>query len=255
MKLIDSVHRRFVAALETMFRLVHPPPAGCEDGRYSMILPMHEDAVSSHPSSALLDISLAAIEHARTVNLDDIGSRMRAGPRWPEYWPGEHYKLLAGLVIALRPRTVIEVGTFTGLSALALKKFLPEDGVLTTFDITEWNAFSQTCLNESDFDNGQLIQRIADLSDAQEMKKHQELLQMADLIFVDAPKDGVFEPRFLQNLEEVEFHKPPLVVFDDIRLWKMLAVWRGITRPKLDLTSFGHWSGTGLVLWERRSRH
>jgi hypothetical protein len=29
----------------------------------------------------------------------------------------------------------------------------------------------------------------------------------------------------------------------------MLGVWRGIARPKLDLTSFGHGSGTGLVRW------
>lgn len=36
-------------------------------------------------------------------------------------------------------------------------------------------------------------------------------------------------------------------LFDDIRVWNMLAIWRGIRRPKLDLTSFGHWSGTGLV--------
>ncbi len=36
-------------------------------------------------------------------------------------------------------------------------------------------------------------------------------------------------------------------MFDDIRVWNMLEIWRGIRRPKLDLTSFGHWSGTGLV--------
>jgi hypothetical protein len=38
-------------------------------------------------------------------------------------------------------------------------------------------------------------------------------------------------------------------MFDDIRLWNMLRTWRTINRPKLDLTSFGHWSGTGLVDW------
>jgi hypothetical protein len=29
----------------------------------------------------------------------------------------------------------------------------------------------------------------------------------------------------------------------------MLAIWRRIRRPKLDFTSFGHFTGTGLVLW------
>lgn len=41
----------------------------------------------------------------------------------------------------------------------------------------------------------------------------------------------------------------PILVFDDIRAWNMLAIWREIRMPKLDLTSFGHWSGTGLVDW------
>jgi len=53
----------------------------------------------------------------------------------------------------------------------------------------------------------------------------------------------------LQQLETVDFHKPLLLVMDDIRFWNMLAIWQDIARPKLDLTSFSHWSGTGLVEW------
>ena len=30
-----------------------------------------------------------------------------------------------------------------------------------------------------------------------------------------------------------------------------LRIWRAIARPKLDVTSFGHWTGTGLVEWPR----
>ena len=44
--------------------------------------------------------------------------------------------------------------------------------------------------------------------------------------------------------------RPPIGVFDDIRQWTMLAIWRAVQRPKLDLTSFGHWSGTGLIDWQ-----
>jgi hypothetical protein len=36
-------------------------------------------------------------------------------------------------------------------------------------------------------------------------------------------------------------------MFDDTRLWSMLRFWRQLPYPKMDLTSFGHWSGTGLV--------
>ena len=30
---------------------------------------------------------------------------------------------------------------------------------------------------------------------------------------------------------------------------EMLRTWRGIERPKFDATSFGHFTGTGLVDW------
>jgi len=66
---------------------------------------------------------------------------------------------------------------------------------------------------------------------------------------VDAPKDGIFELKFLENLSTILLPPNALVVFDDIRLWNMLKIWREIKRPKLDLTSFGHWTGTGLVDW------
>jgi hypothetical protein len=47
---------------------------------------------------------------------------------------------------------------------------------------------------------------------------------------------------------------PPIVIFDDIRLMSMVYIRRSIDKPKLDITSFGHWSGTGLVEWTRPNR-
>jgi hypothetical protein len=41
-----------------------------------------------------------------------------------------------------------------------------------------------------------------------------------------------------------------ILIFDDIRVWNMLEFWREIRMPKLDLTSFGHFSGTGVVQWK-----
>ena len=55
------------------------------------------------------------------------------------------------------------------------------------------------------------------------------------------------EHAFLRNFATLDFKRKPVVVFDDIRVWNMLGVWPTIERPKLDLTSFGHYSGTGLV--------
>ena len=69
------------------------------------------------------------------------------------------------------------------------------------------------------------------------------------MIFVDAAKDGVMEQRLLDSFESVPFRTKPVIVFDDIRVWNMLKIWRNIRQPKLDLTSFGHWTGSGIVEW------
>ena len=41
--------------------------------------------------------------------------------------------------------------------------------------------------------------------------------------------------------------KPRWLFLDDIRFTSELLSWRRIQSPKIDLTSFGHFSGTGLV--------
>ena len=147
----------------------------------------------------------------------------------------------------LRPRVVLEIGTATGLSALALLARLRADARLVTFDLVSWREYPGTVLREEDFEDGRLTQELDDLSAGPAAEKHRALLESADLIFVDAAKDGRQERVFLDRFERTPFRGAPVVVFDDIRQWKMLRTWREVARPKLDLTSFGHWSGTGLV--------
>jgi predicted O-methyltransferase YrrM len=197
------------------------------------------------PSDRLLDIAAGAVAAARTIPLDQLRERIDGPPWWPEIWPGEHYRLLAGLVEHMAPRVVIEIGTATGLSALALAARLPAGGQVATFDIVPWREYPGAVLRDSDFDDGTLVQHIADLSDPAQFERHRPLLEQADLVFIDAKKDGDQERSFLKAFGSLD--PRPLMVFDDIRQWDMLAFWRGIDQPKLDLTSFGHWSGTGLV--------
>ena len=77
------------------------------------------------------------------------------------------------------------------------------------------------------------------------------MFEAVEFLFIDGPKDNNFEWRLLEYLKTVNFRKPPILMFDDTRLWSMLKFWRELPYPKLDLTSFGHSSGTGLVQWER----
>jgi len=223
-----------------------PLPFPCRHMEYSAIASLDDDA--ARPSERLLDVSLEAVKLARQVDLSWL-RRMAEAPYYPEVWPGEHYKLLAGLVAAHQPKRVIEIGTFQGLSALAMKGSLPPGSELITVDVVPWNEIKDSAFRPADFQDGRLRQVLGDLSDPAFFSSFAATLSGGDLLFVDAPKNVVFERTFLQNLASLRLPARALLLFDDIRQWNMLQIWREIRRPKLDLTSFGHWTGTGIIDW------
>src|SRR5437016_622550 len=90
------------------------------------------------PSPRLLELGLAAAAAAREIDLSALSRRLERPPYWPDVWPGEHYRLLAGLVATTVASTVVEIGTATGLSALALLHSLGPDGRVVTFDVVPW---------------------------------------------------------------------------------------------------------------------
>ena len=216
---------------------------------YSMLLSTDDD--NAQPSKYLISLALKAIQNAQEVSLADISARLKKPPYYTEIWPGEHYKLLAGLVIELKPKLIIEIGTGDGLSALSMKKYFTQspESKIVTFDLIKWRLFPNSCLREDDFKDGKLVQYIDNIAEDSTARRHALLLKEADMIFVDGPKDGVTEQKIWDNFKAISFNKKPLIVFDDIRIWNMLKFWRDISFPKLDLTSFGHWLGTGLVEW------
>jgi predicted O-methyltransferase YrrM len=229
-------------------RRLMPAPVRAYLGFYSMIFSAHDDA--SRPSQRLIDLALDASGRARSIDLEPLQNRTK--DEFVNIWPGEHYRLLGGLISALQPKLVLEVGTGGGLSALVIAAHLPPGGRLVTYDVYHWQKPSAgwpSYLREDDFSDGKIEFRQADLSNSEQFATNLDLLQEADLIFIDASKDGAFEDALLGRFEDVSFRHSPIVMFDDIRVWNMLATWRRLARPKLDLTSFGHWSGTGLVDW------
>ena len=151
--------------------------------------------------------------------------------------------MLPAIAQALGAKLVVEIGTYLGQGTLALS--LGADSVVT-YDITDWRSFPTTVLRESDFDF-RIEQRIGDLSDPDFFASQLDTLLAADVIFVDGPKDGVFERVFGTQLYEAIRGSGAVVIWDDIRLLAMVDVWRRFTVHKLDATSFGHWSGTGIT--------
>lgn len=196
----------------------------------------------------LMDVALAAINDANRNSLADLAakkSRLQDAVYY-DLFPGEHYRLLCSLVKVLGSENIIEIGTFTGMGSVSLIEGMGDHGHVTTFDIVPWDQFD-THLSKDLFDQGKVVQILADLSNPDEFAKHRELINQADLIFCDAPKDGVFEYKFLDLVATIAPKSKCLLVLDDIRFLNMINLWWSIESPKLDLTSFGHWSGTGLV--------
>ncbi len=239
----DSPRPEFVR--QALADSVLPPRSECGRAQISAI---YLD-MDNRPTERLLDLTMAAAEFARQEDLGDISSRMQEGPRWPDIWPGEHYKFLAGLVRVMKPRVVIEIGTYQGLGALALARRLPPGGAVHTFDIVPWQTIQGQTMRTEDIDSGRIVPHQDDLVSAAGFERNRALLESSTLLFVDAAKDGVMERVLLDRFESLRFREPAIVVFDDTRLWNMLDIWRDVKRPKLDATSFGHWSGTGLIDW------
>lgn len=200
-------------------------------------------ADSSRPSERLLELAFEAIRIASQQTITGANEALPDSHLYNRF-PGEHYRLLKAIVQLLNPALIVEIGTFTGMGSFALRQ--SAQGALHTFDILAWDTF-QSHLKPGDFAEDTLVQHLADLSDPAQFAAHKHLLESASLIFLDGPKDGVFEEKMLGLLSQLGARPGRLLVIDDIRFVNMVDNWNAIDSPKLDLSSFGHWSGTGLV--------
>ncbi len=216
----------------------------------SVIASMDDDPAK--PNQRLLDLVVDVLPQACKTRLPIFEGRMSAEPRWFDTWPGEHYRLLAAMVKTLHATTVIEIGTFTGMGTVAILQGLRPDGQVVTFDLVPWNDFEHTWLQDEDFaktEGGRVTQMLADVSAPGGIEPYRALFEAADFMFIDGPKDGTTESRILANLATLTLRRDPIVFFDDIRVMNMVGVWRRVSRPKFDITSLGHWSGSGLIDW------
>jgi len=168
-------------------------------------------------------------------------------------FPGDHYRLLSGLLSVLDNSSslssIVDIGTHYGTGTRVMLDHAPNAQVVT-FDVTAWDKFPTTFLKQSDFksNGGRLTQYLENLQHSDVFSKHTDLLINADFIMCDGPKDGSFERSFISKLTSLEFStKPRFLLLDDIRFRTEMPLWRQIQSPKVDLTSFGHFSGTGLV--------
>ncbi len=93
--------------------------------------------------------------------------------------------LLSMISRMIQPRRILEIGTFTGYSALCLAEGLTSDGVLHTIEKREKDAeTAATFFSKSRFKNQIVLHR------GEAMEKMAALEEDWDLVFLDADKTG-----------------------------------------------------------------
>ena len=191
----------------------------------------------------LLEKSISWLSKANEIKISyDIN---KPGHQFYNQFPGEHYRLLAGICLVEKPNIAIDIGTHTGMSSRVFLDY--STAKILTFDLINWQEFD-SYLNNDDFDSNRISQSLDDLSVLDNFEKHKNTFKDSDLIFLDGPKNVKFEEKLLKFLFQLDFpSKKRYLVVDDIRYPEMFNFWRKINSPKIDLSSFGHWSGTGIV--------
>ena len=94
-------------------------------------------------------------------------------------------KLLEMISCMVRPRRILEIGTFVGYSALCLAKGLTDDGQLHTLELREEDARRAQSYFDRSFFKGKIILHIGDA-----LKTIDELNETWDLVFIDADKEN-----------------------------------------------------------------
>lgn len=141
-----------------------------------LIHPLIEDYAAAHTSPT--DMLLQEV-HAFTLQ-NHPEARMISGPL--------QGKLLEMISCMLQPRRILEVGTFTGYSALCLAKGMPADGQLHTIELREEDAKGARAWFDR---SGYASQIISHTGNARDIIP--QLNETWDLVFIDADKPAYID--------------------------------------------------------------
>jgi caffeoyl-CoA O-methyltransferase len=141
-------------------------------------------------SLSLLSDAIEAYAEAHTTppaaHLAELERETRASLNAPQMLTGAvEGRMLEMLVFLRRPRLVLEIGTYSGYSALAMAAALPADGRIVTLELSDEHA-----------DVAERHIAAAGLADRIEVRRGRAIDSLAqldgpfDLVFIDADKAG-----------------------------------------------------------------
>ena len=138
----------------------------------------------------------------RDTHLEVLHPRMLSG-----HLQGRYLSMISKLI---QPKVILELGTFTGYSALCLAEGLAENGQLITMDKNvELEARTKAYFLESDYKD-KIDFRVGDALDLID-----EVEEKLDLVFLDADKVNYLN--YLKKLEP-KLNKGAVVIADNV-LW------------------------------------
>ena len=123
-----------------------------------------------------------------------------------------HYqgRLLSMISKLVNPRTILEIGTYTGYSALCLAEGLKTDGVLHTIDVNEELIDLQKKYFDASAYSGMIMQHLGGAVDLIPTIK-----ENLDLVFIDADKPNY--PKYFHLV--MEKLNPGGIILSDNVLW------------------------------------
>ena len=130
---LEAISQYHEAGMRLQLRKLHSQIAARQI-LISAVSSLHDSP--GKPNDFLLTLGAKLVDQCRNEDLPLL--RQRNAPEWVFCWPGEHYRLLASVVSVLQPLSIVEIGTNSGLSALAMCPRMPPKARLWTFDIVPW---------------------------------------------------------------------------------------------------------------------
>ena len=147
----------------------------------------------------------------------------------------EHYKLIAYISTMFDNSNLIDVGTYKGNSALAMS--YNSSNKVHSFDLKDFIDLHGLPVNLTHYIDNVLNEN------------YKDLILTSPFILLDTFHDGTFEKQFHSYLKENNYIG--YLLLDDIKLNnEMKEYWNWIEEEKYDVSDFGHWSGTGLVIFK-----
>ena len=174
----------------------------------------------------------------RTLDVSHLAEQSLNSNDWLTAGQSE-YRLYAWLSTKFNNTTILDVGTRTGGSALALS--YNDKNKVISYDLVEQGASSGIKKDNITF-------KVQDFREDDTLDYDNISIIMID---VD-PHDGTAEEEMFEYLEDKGWKG--LVLLDDIGpQWPEIEdFWNRITFPKLNVTEIGHMSGTGLVNFDEK---